>query len=79
MSVVQRKAAANRIRPNSARMTKLACNACGWPVVHACCNDQMATSEPFASVDYWGYCSNKACGNHAGEEWPVDENPSFAA
>lgn len=53
------------------------CRACGWPVIHACCNDGMATTEPYAGADYWGYCSNKTCEHHAGEEWS-QEDPEFA-
>lgn len=51
------------------------CKACGWPVIHACCNDEMST-EPWGS-DYWGYCSNKGCTNHAGEPWGMDGDPDF--
>jgi hypothetical protein len=43
----------------------LFCKDCGWPVIHACCNDEMKKFE----CDYWGYCSNKGCKNHEGEEW----------
>ena len=53
----------------------LFCKACGWPVVHACCNDEMSV-KPWGA-DYWGYCSNKGCKNHQGEEWGQDD-PEFA-
>ena len=43
------------------------CRACGWPIIHACCNDQMA--EPPWGGDWWAYCSDKGCENHAGESW----------
>ncbi|WP_452101252.1 hypothetical protein [Comamonas odontotermitis] len=51
------------------------CKACGWPVVHACCNDEM--SKGTWDADYWGYCSNKGCANHKGAEWGQDL-PEFA-
>lgn len=55
---------------NTAHVTPgLFCRACGWPVIHACCNDGMGTQEPYAGNDWWGYCSNKTCENHAGEAW----------
>lgn len=43
------------------------CVICGWPIVHVCCNDGM--SNPPYGGDYWAYCSNKSCENHAGEDW----------
>lgn len=51
------------------------CKACGWPVVHVCCNDAIPGVDPLP--DYWGYCSNKGCANHAGEEWGMDGDPEF--
>jgi hypothetical protein len=50
----------------------LFCRACGWPIIHACCNDEMG-EEPWGG-DYWAYCSNKGCENHAGEDalYPPD-------
>lgn len=43
------------------------CTWCGWPVVVACCNDEMFTyaqenGEP--ESDWWMYCSNKGCSHH---------------
>jgi hypothetical protein len=46
---------------------KVTCGNCGWPVVRAFCNDRMAFTEPFSGNDYWAYCSNKACTDHAGQ------------
>lgn len=52
------------------------CADCGWPLIHACCNDEF---DDFANkkgecADYWLYCSNKGCKNHEGEgflqKWP---------
>ncbi|ENZ79612.1 hypothetical protein M3795_16810 [Ralstonia pickettii] len=48
----------------------LFCNSCGWPIIHACCNDEMS-NEPWGT-DYWGYCSNKGCVNHDGQAWDQD-------
>ncbi|TXD58845.1 hypothetical protein FUT88_13270 [Ralstonia sp. TCR112] len=53
----------------------LFCKACGWPVIHACCNDEMGA--PPWGTDYWGYCSNKGCVNHDGEDWG-EYDPDFA-
>jgi hypothetical protein len=50
------------------------CRACGWPVIHACCNDEMSRA-PWGA-DYWAYCANKGCENHAGEEWGQSD-PEF--
>ena len=52
----------------------LFCKQCGWPVIHVCCNDEMSKS-PYGT-DWWGYCSNKGCKYHDGEEWP-DLPPEF--
>lgn len=43
------------------------CKDCGWPVVHACCNDEFTTFKDAANWDWWTYCSNKGCKNHDGE------------
>lgn len=51
------------------------CKACGWPIVHACCNGEMANL-PWDGWDYWGYCANKGCKHHAGEGW-FQHDPSF--
>lgn len=60
---------------NTATISKnLFCKECGWPVVHVCCNDGM--SEKPWGTDWWGYCSNKSCKHHDGEEWWQDD-PSF--
>ena len=52
------------------------CKNCGWPVIHICCNDGFATTEPYKNSEWWGYCSNKTCKNHKGEEWQM-KPPSF--
>lgn len=57
---------------NTARVAKgFYCKTCGWPIIHACCNDGMAEQEPYCHSDYWAYCSNKTCVNHAGEDWSL--------
>ena len=43
------------------------CKNCNWPVVFALCNDGMGVHQPYAEWDWWYYCSNKCCENHAGE------------
>lgn len=43
------------------------CKDCGWPVLNILCNDGMGKQEPYASWDWWYYCSNKTCVNHEGE------------
>ncbi|HEX4044178.1 MAG TPA: hypothetical protein VHZ76_00750 [Gammaproteobacteria bacterium] len=48
------------------------CQDCGLPIVFACCNDGMADILPYCKSDYWLYCSNKTCKNHAGEEFAND-------
>lgn len=52
---------------NTAKFAGWHCKACGWPVVHACCNDEMSVLHP--TSDWWGYCSNQGCVNHAGSDW----------
>lgn len=41
------------------------CADCGWPLIDACCNDAMHDLHP--DEDYWMYCTNQGCKNHAGE------------
>lgn len=54
------------------------CKKCSWPIVHACCNDDMNDSELFPG-DWFLYCSNKGCKNHHGVGicGGIDETPSF--
>lgn len=57
-------------RRNTAEVSKDDfCTACGWPIIFACCNDEMSEVAPYAENDWWGYCSNKGCVNHGGESW----------
>ena len=51
------------------------CSNCGWPLISACCNDQMQLVHP--NYDYWVYCSNQGCQNHEGEAFGQDVTPSF--
>lgn len=50
------------------------CKDCGWPVIHACCNDDFQKHKDAKTWDWWLYCSNKGCKNHEGEgvfqDWP---------
>lgn len=50
------------------------CKDCGWPVVHACCNDEFNNFKDADTWDWWMYCTNKGCKNHEGEgvfqDWP---------
>lgn len=63
---------------STASMMEAHCVNCGWPIIHACCNDEMSDfseSESGDIQDYWIYCSNKGCKNHTGSEtdqcgWP---------
>ncbi|ANA49457.1 hypothetical protein BI049_gp103 [Salmonella phage vB_SnwM_CGG4-1] len=43
------------------------CKDCKWPVVFSLCNDGMMDTPPYNAWDWWLYCSNKTCKNHAGE------------
>lgn len=47
---------------------------CGWPVIHACCNDEFVNFQDAGKWDWWVYCTNKGCKNHQGEgvhySWP---------
>lgn len=52
------------------------CSECGWPVIHACVNWDTDKFQESHESDWWGYCSNKACKNHTGEDW-FDERPAF--
>ena len=54
------------------------CNCCGWPVVVACCNDDMSRLEPYAASDWWAYCANKGCVHHGGEGY-FQNDPDFVA
>jgi len=52
---------------NTARILPDAkCEACGWPIVSACCNPPFTEFSYAQNYDYWYYCSNKACCNHYG-------------
>lgn len=53
------------------------CNACGWPVIFACCNGQMGDLHP--GEDWWMYCSNQGCKNHTGEPYGQHHMPTFLA
>jgi len=46
---------------------KIFCKDCGWPVIHACCNDEFRNFKDAYQWDWWYYCSNKGCQNHDGE------------
>jgi len=56
-------------------MDKAHCNDCGWPLISTCCNDEMADLHPLE--DWWLYCSNQGCKNHAGEPFGQEHTPSF--
>lgn len=60
---------------NSASISDIYCSACGWPVVDACCNDQMGKLHP--ESDWWWYCSNQGCIHHEGEEYGVNNTPKW--
>lgn len=54
------------------------CLDCGWPIVGTLNNDGMSEVEPYKHDDYWYYCSNKTCKNHAGEGFSVSwPRPKF--
>lgn len=77
MSEAEAQKVADPRRTDSAKMCKNAfCKACGWPVVHVCCNDGMFNTPPYAEWDWWGYCSNKTCVKHEGEGWDQSD-PDF--
>lgn len=45
------------------------CDACGWHIIHACCNDNFCDGlQGKECFDWWYYCSNKGCKNHIGED-----------
>ena len=46
------------------------CKDCGWPIVDMCCN---VPGDPFDDWDWWMYCSNPTCKNHAGEGMAQNE------
>ena len=52
------------------------CASCGWPVIHACCNDEFTKYKDAKEFDYWYYCSNKGCVNHSGEG-VFQDNPDW--
>jgi len=63
-------------RENSAKINKeVFCKDCGWPVVDACCNDEMSKLHP--ESDWWWYCSNQGCKNHKGEDFGVSNTPKW--
>lgn len=43
------------------------CKDCKWPIVFSLCNDGLMETKPYSEWDWWLYCSNKTCKNHAGE------------
>ena len=51
------------------------CKDCGWPIIFACCNDEMHTLHP--REDWWMYCTNQGCKNHAGEAFGQHSNPRW--
>lgn len=55
----------------SSIMKRCYCAACGWPVVHACVNDEFVdfVQQQGIESDWWAYCTNKGCVNHAGEDY----------
>lgn len=53
------------------------CKDCGWPIVFACCNDEMAELHNYE--DWWMYCANQGCRNHIGEAFNQGDWPSFLA
>lgn len=53
------------------------CKLCGWPIVFACCNNEMAILHPYD--DYWSYCTNQGCKHHVGEPVTQAQAPSFYA
>jgi len=56
------------IKVNSASIWEnVHCIKCGWPVIHACCNDEFRGYKNADIYDWWAYCSNKGCENHEGE------------
>lgn len=62
---------------NATILEKAHCSACKWPIVSALCNDGMAVTDPYASSDWWMYCSNKTCENHAGTAFALGDEPEF--
>ena len=51
----------------SATMSSLSrCRSCGWGIVRAVCNDGMGKTPPYSNFQWWHYCANKVCENHAG-------------
>lgn len=53
------------------------CKDCGWPLIFACCNDEMRELHPME--DWWMYCSNQGCKNHVGEPYGQHNIPEFMA
>lgn len=53
------------------------CKDCGWPIVDLCCNGDLALKEPYDEWDWWMYCSNPVCKNHAGHGISVGVECSF--
>lgn len=51
------------------------CKDCGWPIIFACCNDEMGVLHP--DEDWWMYCSNQGCKNHAGAPYGQSDIPKF--
>jgi hypothetical protein len=43
------------------------CFGCGSPVIELCCNGLMLQVPAAKGWDWFVYCSNKGCTNHAGE------------
>ena len=43
------------------------CKDCGWPIIDVCCNDSFQNFKDASKWDWWYYCSNKSCKNHAGQ------------
>lgn len=64
------------MKPNTASIEKnSSCMDCGWPILFACCNDEMSEIHP--GEDYWMYCTNQGCKNHYGQPYGQHHIPTF--
>lgn len=54
--------------PNTAKISPyLKCACCNWPIVACCVNWDTSRHPESEGWDWFYYCANKACENHAGE------------
>ena len=67
----------DNFKPRVALLKTGCCKDCGWMIIQIDVGEKHYQDiEQYKSHTYWGYCSNKLCENHDGENWD-EKCPSF--